>query len=142
MTVVLRTAYVVYLATVLYLVWEPDASTPGGVVEVLADVLGGWGLPSPDRVVEIGLNVLLFVPLSLLGAFVVGRWDGRFWFFTALAATVLIEMVQGLLLPGRSASGSDVLANTSGALLGLAGAHVIRSVARRRRGVRTDRMAP
>ena len=142
MTVLLRTAYVVYLATVLYLVWEPDASTPGGVVVQLGDVLTGWGLPSAVRVVEFGLNVLLFVPLSLLGAFVLDRWDGRFWFFAGLGGTVLIELVQGLVLPMRSASGSDVVANTSGALLGLAGAHLVRLVVRRQPDPAAERMAP
>ena len=66
MTVVLRTAYCVYLASLLYLVWEPDASTPGGVVVLLADALAAVGVPDAETVVEVGLNVLLFVPLSLL----------------------------------------------------------------------------
>lgn len=142
MIVVLRTAYVVYLAALLYLVWEPDASTPGGVVVWLAEVLAGWGLPDALRVVEFGLNVLLFVPLSLLGAFVLDRWDTRFWLFAGLGGTVVIELVQGLLLPLRSASGSDLVANTSGAVVGLAGAQLLRLVGRRRAGRTADRMAP
>lgn len=142
MTTVLRTAYVVYLAALLYLVWEPDASTPGGVVVVLADVLARWGLPGALRIVEFGLNVLLFVPLSLLGAFALDRWDTRFWLFAGLGGTVVIELVQGLLLPMRSASGSDLVANTAGAVVGLAGAHLVRHLARRRAGRPADRMAP
>ena len=44
----LRTAYVVYLATLLYLVWEPDASTPGGVVVVVAPTCSrGEASPTP-----------------------------------------------------------------------------------------------
>lgn len=142
LTVAVRTAYVVYLATVLYLVWEPDASTPGGVVVVLADLLGGLGLPGAVRVVEVGLNVVLFVPLSLLGAFVLDRWDAHWWLLAGLGGTVLIELVQGMLLPGRSASGSDVVANTAGALVGLVLAHLLRHLARHRARRRADRMAP
>ena len=83
MRVVLRTAYGVYLATLLYLVWEPDASTPGGVVVLLADWLTGLGVPGAVTVVEVGLNVVLFVPLSLLGAYVVDRWSVIGWVWPA-----------------------------------------------------------
>ena len=137
-TVALRTAYGVYLATLLYLVWEPDASTPGGVVVVIADLLAGVGLPGAVTVVEVGLNVVLFVPLSLLGAFVLDRWEARWWLFAGLGATLVIELVQGMLLPTRSASGSDLVANTTGAMVGLACAHVLRHLLRRR----ADRMSP
>jgi len=137
-TVALRTAYGGYLASMLYLVWEPDASTPGGVVVVLADLLAGLGVPGAVTVVEVGLNVLLFVPLSLLGAFVLDRWRTGWWLLVGLGATVVIELVQGMLLPARAASGSDLVANTSGAMVGLAAAHLLRHLLRRR----AERMSP
>ena len=137
-TVALRTAYGVYLASLLYLVWEPDASTPGSLVVLLADVLAGAGVPAALAIVEVGLNVLLFVPMSLLGAFVLDRWRTGWWLLVALGATVVIELVQGMLLPARSASGSDLVANTSGAMVGLSAAHLLRHLLRRR----ADRMAP
>lgn len=143
MSVVLRTAYVVYLATLLYLVWEPDASTPGGVVVVVADVLAGRGVPDAVRVVEVGLNVLLFVPLSLLGAFVLDRWRVVGWLLAGLALSLVVEGVQAVLLTGRSATVSDLLANTAGAGLGILAALVLR---RRLAGVPrrspADRMSP
>ena len=143
MSVVLRTAYVVYLATLLYLVWEPDASTPGGVVVVVADVLAGRGVPDAVRVVEVGLNVLLFVPLSLLGAFVLDRWRVLGWLLVGLAVSLVVEGVQAVLLTGRSATVSDLLANTAGAGLGILAALVLR---RRLAGVPrrspADRMSP
>lgn len=143
MSVVLRTAYVVYLATLLYLVWEPDASTPGGVVVVVADVLAGRGVPDAVRVVEVGLNVLLFVPLSLLGAFVLDRWRVLGWLLVGLAVSLVVEGVQAVLLTGRSATVSDLLANTAGAGLGILAALVVR---RRLAGVPrrspADRMSP
>ncbi len=128
----LRAAYVVYLVSLLYLVWEPDASTPGGVVAWLADLLGGAGLPGAVRVVEVGLNVLLFVPLSLLGAVVLDRWRVVGWVLAGLALTLAVEGVQWLLLSGRSATVSDVLANTAGALLGILAARAARLTGWRR----------
>ena len=143
MTVVLRTAYVVYLAALLYLVWEPDASTPGGAVEVLADALAGLGVPDAARVVEVGLNVVLFVPLSLLGAFVLDRWRVVGWLLAGLALTLLIEGVQAVFLSGRSATVSDLVANTAGAGLGILAALGVRrllaGVPERRTA---DRMSP
>ncbi len=141
--VVLRTAYCVYLATLVYLVWEPDASTPGGVVVVLADALAAVGVPGAVTVVEVGLNVVLFVPLSLLGAFVLDRWRVAGWVLVGLALTLVVEGVQWLFLSGRSATLSDLVANTTGALLGILAAHAVRrllaGVPRRRPA---DRMAP
>ncbi|WP_432477665.1 VanZ family protein [Nocardioides sp. GXQ0305] len=142
-TVVLRTAYCVYLATLLYLVWEPDASTPGGVVVLLADLLEPLGLGDPVRVVEVALNVVLFVPFSLLGAFVLDRWRVVGWVLAGLALTLAIEAMQWLFLSGRSATVSDLVANTSGALLGVLLADAVRRVLSGvpRRST-ADRMAP
>ena len=141
--VVLRTAYGVYLAALLYLVWEPDASTPGGVVALLADALAAAGLPAADRVVEVGLNVVLFVPLSLLGAFVLDRWRVGGWVLAGLALSLVVEGAQWLFLVGRSPTLSDLVANTTGALLGILSARAVRrllaGVPRRRPA---DRMAP
>ena len=128
MTAVLRTVYVVYLATLLYLVWEPDASTPGGVVVVIADVLAGAGVPHAVTVVEVGLNVLLFVPLSLLGAFVLDRWRVVGWLLAGLALSLVIEGVQAAFLAGRSSTVSDLAANTAGAGLGILAALAVRRV--------------
>jgi len=124
--VVLRTAYVVYLATLLWLVWEPDASTPGGVVAAVADALAGLGVPDAVRVVEVGLNVLLFVPLSLLGAFVLDRWRVVGWLLAGLALSLVVEGVQAAFLTGRSATLSDLVANTAGAVLGIIAALAVR----------------
>ena len=143
MTVVLRTAYCVYLAALLSVVWEPDASTPGGVVVLLSDALAALGVPDAVTVVEVGLNVVLFVPMSLLGAFVLDRWGVAGWVLAGLALTLVIEGVQAAFLSGRSATLSDLLANTAGALLGILAAHAVRRVLTgvpRRRPA--DRMAP
>ena len=87
--------------------------------------------------------MLLFVPLSLLGAFVLDRWRVVGWLLAGLALSLVIEGVQALLLTGRSATVSDLLANTAGAGLGILAALVVR---RRLAGVPrrspADRMSP
>ena len=68
-----------------------------------------------DRV-EFASNVLLFVPLGLLLMLSVGyAWKVL---LTGFAATVAIELVQALL-PDRTSSVLDVIANTSGTVLGI-----------------------
>ena len=70
-------------------------------------------------VVEFTANVLLFVPVGLLFAVLLGR--GRWWLAFALgvAMTLTIEFVQ-LFLPARVSDARDLLANTLGTLIGIA----------------------
>ena len=135
----LAATYVSYLVALGYLVWEPDASTPGGVVVVLARVLDRIGVPGATDAVEVGLNVVLFVPLSLLGAFLLDRWRLSSWLLVGLGLTLVIEGVQRAFLAGRTPSLRDVLANTTGALLGLLLARLLRRVLPARV---TDKMSP
>ncbi|MFE4950240.1 VanZ family protein [Leifsonia sp. NPDC056665] len=75
-------------------------------------------------VVEFTANVLLFVPVGLLFAVLLGR--GRWWLAFALgvAMTLTIEFVQ-LFLPARVSDARDLLANTLGTLIGIGIAAVI-----------------
>ena len=68
--------------------------------------------------VENASNVVMFVPIGLLGSLALRR---RNYLVVLLAAmgSGLIELVQLLLLPDRVASLDDVLANTAGAVVGL-----------------------
>jgi glycopeptide antibiotics resistance protein len=128
----LRAAYVAYLVALFYVVWEPDASTPGGVVVLLADLLRPLARADAVRVVEVGLNVVLFVPLSLLGAFVLDRWRVLGWAVAGLALSAVVEGVQWLFLAGRSATVEDLVANTAGAVLGILAARACRLTGWRR----------
>ncbi len=67
---------------------------------------------------DVVLNVLLFVPLGA-GLLLAGVPSGRA-FATAAALSAAIELVQWAVVPGRSATPGDVLANSAGALLGIA----------------------
>lgn len=69
--------------------------------------------------VERAANVVMFLPLGVLLVVVLTR---RRWLAVALPAlaSTAVELVQLVALPQRVASVQDVLANTSGAVLGAA----------------------
>lgn len=130
---VLGPAYVVYLAVVAYLVWTPDSSAPGSAVLHLTDLLVRVGLPATETRVEFLLNVVMLVPLSLLGAFLFRHWRAGEWVTAGFVLSLVIEAVQRFLLPSRDASARDVVANTLGALIGVCCAWAVREVLRRLR---------
>ncbi|MFO7689759.1 MAG: VanZ family protein [Cryobacterium sp.] len=68
--------------------------------------------------VEFGANIILFIPAGLLVVVLAGA---RFWWLGLVGgflASCTIELGQLLLLPARTASARDIVANTSGALAG------------------------
>lgn len=104
----------------------PDA--PSGV--------GGVSFPGMDKVFHLGVFALT--------VWAVGRVlapERRFpmgWVAIAgLVHAVLIEVVQGALLPHRSMDGTDVLADSIGVALGVLGWWVERRVRRARTAERT-----
>lgn len=82
------------------------------------------------HVIEFGANVLLFVPLGFLMALLLPR--KRYLVLPiALIATVSIEGLQGVFLGARTSSVLDVVANATGACVGLVLAEVVPAVRRR-----------
>ena len=78
--------------------------------------------------VERAANVLLFLPLGALAA---ARLSRRHWWIAVLACIALsgcIELGQGLLLPERYRSWSDILTNSIGATLGVGITMLLRRV--------------
>jgi hypothetical protein len=72
------------------------------------------------EIVEFTANVIWFVPLGLLGVLAVGR---RWWWLVLLdgaAVSTAIEAGQWLLLPERTPTPVDVIANTLGVAIGVA----------------------
>ena len=83
--------------------------------------------------IEESANVAMFVPLGALGVLAFGI---RRWWAVALAAAALsacVELAQGAFLPERVASLTDVAANGTGGLVGVALAAAV-AARRRRRG--------
>lgn len=73
-------------------------------------------------------NVVLFVPFGLLIALLVPT---RWWWLVVVglvAVAAAIELGQALFLPGRVASADDVLANSTGGVVGVVLAAIIRGV--------------
>jgi glycopeptide antibiotics resistance protein len=115
---VLLAAYMVFLA--LALLW-PTSGWQSGAVAWLGGILGHLGF-SPSLVTQIRLefvmNAVIIAPVPFLGAVLLPRYTWRDWTALGFAGALLVEIVQGLLLPQRNASYVDVVANTLGALVG------------------------
>jgi glycopeptide antibiotics resistance protein len=75
-------------------------------------------------------NLLLLLPLGLVGPYVSPALD-RWWrvLLLALAISVAIEVTQ-LWIPDRSADIDDVIVNVTGAIFGFIGFRLVRRVAR------------
>ncbi|WP_136029687.1 VanZ family protein [Microbacterium sp. PF5] len=121
-TVTARLALVGYLLFVGFTVWLPASVSAKvtGLVGVMAAWVSDAGIASYERsavVLEILANVALFVPVGLLLALALPRL--RLWQVVLFGGlmSVVIEAVQGLM-PSRVPALSDIIANTSGTLIG------------------------
>lgn len=111
-------AYLIVLALIVFWPVPVDRGLSGTL-----DTLLGWfhehGLPRtvgyPE--IEFAANVLLFVPLGYLLAV----WIGRPWtaFTSAAFVSVVVEFTQSVLLAQRFSTVLDIVANTSGAMIGV-----------------------
>lgn len=100
------------------------------VYAVALALIGFW----PDSRIEFGSNILLFVPLGVGVALLLPRM--RYLVLpVALLASLTIESAQAVFIAARTPSIHDILANVSGAALGLVGVALVEAwrVVRRRR---------
>jgi len=98
-----RLVCTIVLALVIgVIVFDPDPDSGGTILTIPA--------------VEFAANIVMFLPVGAVARW----WRPSVWrnVLVGLAATVFIESVQGLFLPHRVADYRDIIANTSGALLG------------------------
>lgn len=117
---VLLAAYAVYLLSAAYLVFWPQPDAPAGSVLRFTEALEAVGITFvTGTMVEFFFNVLLFVPLTMLGTLLWPKVNPLHWVFLGVAGTVTIEFVQYAALPDRSATLSDLVANTLGAVIGV-----------------------
>src|SRR6478609_11086670 len=111
-------AWVLLLAVILL---APSSSGPDWVILHLSEALQQLGLPEalahPGRV-ESMLNVVAFVPLSLLGSLLWTRPTWRDWTAVGFVVSFLVEVLQAVALDARQATNADVVANTVGMLVG------------------------
>jgi VanZ family protein len=131
--------YLVLLAVALF---SPSSEQQSNAVVWLEDLLRVLGAPPRltgyDRL-EVVMNAVIVAPATFLASMVVPRFGWRDWTCFGFVAALTVEAAQGLLLPGRQASFSDVVANTTGALIGSAILSGIRYLAGSRSMLRTSR---
>ncbi|MBK5238150.1 MAG: VanZ family protein [Actinomycetales bacterium] len=100
-----------------------------GAINRFLDVLHRNGIPEwfGYNKLEFSANVLMFLPLGFLLTVIL---PARFWWLALImcpALSISIELTQGALLAARFATVSDVIANSSGALIGILLAVMLRA---------------
>lgn len=114
------TLLVLYAVGAAVMVLAPDSDVATDTAEAVWRSLHGLGAPDwvSGKSVEFALNVVLFVPLSFIGAVLLPRWGWLQWLGVGFALTFLVEFVQGVFLPDRTPDVVDMVANSLGALVG------------------------
>ncbi len=129
-------AIIVYGAIVATILFWPTPVDRGydGLIKAALSALHERGLPSwygyPQ--LEFSANIAMFIPLGFFISFALAR---RFWWVAIVASagfSAVAELLQGALLPQRFSSLGDVIANTTGAIIGAALALLIRLLVRAR----------
>ena len=116
----LSLALLAYAGMLLVVLFHPSSDVPSGLVQRAIEL--GVRLDAPAQFVqaarvEFGLNVLAFLPLSLLGSLLRPTITVSTWTALGFAGSLLVEAVQ-TTMPDRMATHSDIVANTLGAALG------------------------
>ena len=115
----LAVVYIVALACIVFWPVPVDRNIDGPLLHLI-NWLHRHGAPGWFRysTIEFGANIVLFIPV---GVFIVVLAGARRWWWAVLvgfAASCTIELCQLLFLSSRFATLNDVIANTSGAVVG------------------------
>jgi hypothetical protein len=114
-------ALVAYMALAAWLLLSPTSAAPSAGVTWLDKLATGVGLPdsliSPGRI-EFLSNIAVTAPVAVLAGLVWTRLNWRDWTAFGFVLSAGVELVQGVFLPGRSATFADVVANTLGMAVG------------------------
>jgi glycopeptide antibiotics resistance protein len=109
----------VYSALLLLAVLSPSSHDQSHAVFWLGYRLQDIGMRAATFTrLEVVMNAVIVAPVTFLASVVWTRHSWRDWTAYGFLASLAVETVQGLLLPDRQASFSDVVANTAGAMLG------------------------
>lgn len=113
---------VAYVAVLVIVLFNPSPAVGSELVSRVASLGLRLHVPAPLVVparIEFGLNVLAFMPLSLLGSLLRPTVPLSVWIAAGFGGSLLVEALQ-VALPERSATHADVVANTLGAAVGAA----------------------
>jgi glycopeptide antibiotics resistance protein len=114
-------ALVVYSALLAVALLAPTSGTQSSMASWVADLgraLGFSAQTATQERAEFLCNVAILAPISLLGSLIWPRTTWRDWTAVGFLVAGSVELAQGVLLPGRTASATDVVANTLGCLAG------------------------
>ncbi|MDN4162471.1 VanZ family protein [Nocardioides abyssi] len=130
-----RAARIALSGYLLFLAWgffAPVPDAPSGLVAWMSSTGDALGLPAAlteGSRMEFVANVLIVAPVPVLAAWsevpLVRAWSWRDWTSVMFVGSATVELVQAFLLPARSATYVDIVANTAGGLLGAAAVHVV-----------------
>jgi glycopeptide antibiotics resistance protein len=111
-----------YVAVVLAVTLYPTTVDKGldPYIDRLLDAAHAHGIPHfvNYNFIEFAANIMFFVPVGFLGGLL---FSYRMWWLAIVFGALLsagVEIAQGLFLPGRVSSPADVVANTTGAVVG------------------------
>lgn len=121
-----------YLAVVFVVTLTPTTLDNGldPYIERLLAKLWSKGMPRfiDYGFIEFSANVVFFVPVGFLLGLL---FPYRFWWLAIVGGALLsaaVETAQGLFLPGRVSSLGDVLANSTGTIIGCLAAVAVRMI--------------
>jgi glycopeptide antibiotics resistance protein len=141
----MKVALVVYSVLLGVALLAPTSGTQSGMASWVSD-LGVWVGFSAETAnqgrAEFLCNVAILAPVSALGSLIWARTTWRDWTAYAFVIAGSVEVVQELVLPARTASYVDIVANTLGGMIGAVVVLAARRLSRRRRAAGTPPTPP
>lgn len=128
-------ALATYVLVLAFVLLNPLGQVPTSAASWTSDAaerLGAPGWVVDEYRWDFGCNVLILVPLSALGSVIWPRSTWQSWTAYGFLVSAAVELVQGPLLPQRSATFADIVANTLGCLVGAAVVTLTGRLAQRR----------
>jgi glycopeptide antibiotics resistance protein len=114
-------AFGVYAALLAVALLAPTSGTQSQMASWVVDLATALGIDADlatQARAEFLCNALILAPVSALGSLIWTSTTWKDWTAYTFVVATSVELAQGLLLPGRTASTVDIAANTLGGLLG------------------------
>lgn len=116
-----RIALAVFILGAAFVLLQPQPAIASSGVTGIYDLVLNLGfsptLATPARV-EAVVNAALFAPPAALAVIAFPRLRWTDVATAGFIGSLIVELLQGMLLPDRSAQAIDVVANTLGAVIG------------------------